>query len=278
MNTARNFIFLITSILLLFDSTKSFTQNLKICGHRGGFYQNIPENSPTLFNHTYKNTSSSPIILELDIRESLNGSLFILHDTTLERTTTATGLLKTSSDSLLSKTFLKNSQGDITKIPIPTFDEMLVWLKNHPNAWLMLDVKGGLWKKVYDAVHQYKLEARVLFLTFKPEDTKEVFQLSSTTHISALIRNEDDWNSIQAFQPNFKQLIAYINPQTPVSLISALKAKGIRLMADCSENAKNHPSPFEPSFYLNLAQTMQLDIMITDYPVEVSRIFAEKNK
>jgi hypothetical protein len=142
----------------------------------------------------------------------------------------------------------------------------------------MLDVKGGLWKKVYDAVHQYKLEARVLFLTFKPEDTKEVFQLSPTTHISALIRNEDDWNSIQAFQPNFKQLIAYVNPQTPVSVISALKAKGIRLMADCSENAKNHPSPFEPSFYLNLAQTMQLDIMITDYPVEVSRIFAEKNK
>lgn len=278
MNTARNFIFLITSIILLFSSIKSFTQNLKICGHRGGFYQNIPENSPTLFNHTYKNTSSSPIILELDIRESLNGSLFILHDTTLERTTTAGGLLKTSSDSLLSKTFLKNSQGDITKIPIPTFDEMLVWLKNHPNAWLMLDVKGGLWKKVYDAVHQYKLEARVLFLTFKPEDTKEVFQLSSTTHISALIRNEDDWNSIQAFQPNFKQLIAYVNLQTPVSLISALKAKGIRLMADCSENAKNHPSPFEPSFYLNLAQTMQLDIMITDYPVEVSRIFAEKNK
>lgn len=278
MNTARNFIFLITSIILLFSSIKSFTQNLKICGHRGGFYQNIPENSPTLFNHTYKNTSSSPIILELDIRESLNGSLFILHDTTLERTTTAGGLLKTSSDSLLSKTFLKNSQGGITKIPIPTFDEMLVWLKNHPNAWLMLDVKGGLWKKVYDAVHQYKLEARVLFLTFKPEDTKEVFQLSSTTHISALIRNEDDWNSIQAFQPNFKQLIAYVNPQTPISLISALKAKGIRLMADCSENAKNHPSPFEPSFYLNLAQTMQLDIMITDYPVEVSRIFAEKNK
>lgn len=278
MNTARNFIFLITSIILLFSSIKSFTQNLKICGHRGGFYQNIPENSPTLFNHTYKNTSSSPIILELDIRESLNGSLFILHDTSLERTTTATGLLKTSSDSLLSKTFLKSSQGDITKIPIPTFDEMLVWLKNHPNAWLMLDVKGGLWKKVYDAVHQYQLEARVLFLTFKPEDTKEVFQLSPTTHISALIRNEDDWNSIQAFQPNFKQLIAYVNPQTPVSLISALKAKGIRLMADCSENAKNHPSPFEPSFYLNLAQTMQLDIMITDYPVEVSRIFAEKNK
>ncbi|MDI9873501.1 glycerophosphodiester phosphodiesterase family protein [Flectobacillus rivi] len=278
MNTARNFIFLITSIILLFSSIKSFTQNLKICGHRGGFYQNIPENSPTLFNHTYKNTSSSPIILELDIRESLNGSLFILHDTSLERTTTAAGLLKTSSDSLLSKTFLKNSQGDITKIPIPTFDEMLVWLKNHPNAWLMLDVKGGLWKKVYDAVHRYKLEARVLFLTFKPEDTKEVFQLSSTTHISALIRNEDDWNSIQAFQPNFKQLIAYVNPQTPVSVISALKAKGIRLIADCSENAKNHPSPFEPSFYLNLAQTMQLDIMITDYPVEVSRIFAEKNK
>jgi glycerophosphoryl diester phosphodiesterase len=54
-----------------------------------------------------KNTRSSPIILELDIRESLNGSLFILHDTTLERTTTATGLLKKSSDSLLSKTFLK---------------------------------------------------------------------------------------------------------------------------------------------------------------------------
>ncbi|MDI9867549.1 glycerophosphodiester phosphodiesterase family protein [Flectobacillus sp. DC10W] len=278
MNTTRNFIFLIASTMLLFNSIESFTQNLKISGHRGGFYQNFPENSPPLFDYTYQNASSSPIILELDIRENLNGNLFILHDTSLDRTTTAAGLLKTSSDSLLSKVFLKNSQGNISKTSIPTFNDMLVWLKNHPNAWLMLDVKGGLWKKVYDAVHQYKLEARVLFLTFKPEDTKEVFQLSPTTHVSALIRNEDDWNNIQAFQPNFKQLIAYVSPQTPVSLISALKTKGVRLMADCSENAKNHPSPFEPSFYLNLAQTMQLDIMITDYPVEVSRIFAEKNK
>lgn len=278
MNTARNFIFLITYILLLFDSTKSLTQNLKICGHRGGFYQNFPENSPLLFDYTYKNTSSFPIILELDIRESLNGSLFILHDTSLERTTTAKGLLKTSSDSLLSKTFLKNSHGDISKTPIPTFNEMLVWLKHHPKAWLMLDIKGGLWKKVYDAVHQYQLDSRVLFLTFKPEDTKEVFQLSTTTPISALIRNEIDWKNILALQPNLKQLIAYVNPQTPVSVIADLKAKGIRLMADCSENTKNHPKPFEPSFYLNLAQSLQLDIMITDYPVEVSRIFAEKNK
>ncbi|MDI9878527.1 glycerophosphodiester phosphodiesterase family protein [Flectobacillus longus] len=278
MNTTRNFIFLIASTMLLFNSIESFAQNLKICGHRGGFYQNFPENSPSLFNYTYKNTSSTPIILELDIRENQNGTLFILHDTSLDRTTTSTGFLKTSSDSLLSKTFLKNSQGNISKIPIPSFNDMLIWLKNHPNAWLMLDVKGGLLKKVYEAVQQYQLDSRVLFLTFKPEDTKEVFQLSSTTHVSALIRNEDDWNSIQAFQPNFKQLIAYVSPQTPVSLISALKTKGVRLMADCSENTKNHPQPFEPSFYQNLAQSLQLDIMITDYPVEVSRIFAEKNK
>jgi glycerophosphoryl diester phosphodiesterase len=278
MNTARNFIFLITSIVLLFSSLKSFTQNLKICGHRGGFYQNFPENSAPLFDYTYKNANSSPIILELDIRENFNGNLFVLHDTSLERTTTATGLIKTSNDSLLSKTFLKNSIGDISKTPLPTFNEMLVWLKNHPKAWLMLDVKGTSWRKVYEAVHQYQLDSRVLFLTFKPEDTKEVFQLSTTTNISALIRNEEDWKNILAFQPDFKQLVAYINPQTPVSVIADLKAKGVRLMADCSENAKNHPKPFESSFYQDLAQSLQLDIMITDYPVEVSRIFAEKNK
>lgn len=276
MNTARNFIFLITSIILLFSSTKSFTQNLKICGHRGGFYQNFPENSAPLFDYTYQNASSSPIILELDIRENLNGNLFILHDTSLDRTTTSAGFLKTSSDSLLSTTFLKNSQGNISKTTLPTFNEMLIWLKSHPKAWLMLDVKAVSWKKVYEAVHQYQLDSRVLFLTFKPEDTKEVFQLSTTTHISALVRNKEDWENIQAFQPNFKQLIAYVSPQTPVSVIAELKAKGVRLMADCSENVKNHPSPFESSFYLNLASSLQLDIMITDYPVEVSRIFAEK--
>lgn len=278
MNTARNFIFLITYLVLLLSNINCFTQNLKVCGHRGGFYQKFPENSPSMFNYTYQNTHSSPIILELDIRENLNGNLFILHDTSLERTTTATGLIKTSNDSLLSKTFLKNSQGNISKILLPTFDEMLVWLKNHPKAWLMLDVKGTSWKKVYEAVHKHQLDSRVLFLTFKPEDTKEVFQLSTTTNISTLIRNEEDWKNILAFQPDFKQLVAYINPQTPVSVIADLKAKGVRLMADCSENAKNHPKPFEPKFYQNLAQSLQLDIMITDYPVEVSRIFAEKNK
>lgn len=68
------------------DATKPL-----LVGHRGGFYDSFPENSLALFQHTKTNACLSHLMIEVDIRQGKEGTLWIMHDETLDRTTNAKG-------------------------------------------------------------------------------------------------------------------------------------------------------------------------------------------
>jgi glycerophosphoryl diester phosphodiesterase len=72
-----------------------------IIGHRGGFESKLPENSISMFDFTYANACSKPIGIEFDIRESASGSLYIMHDSTVDRTTNGSGKITILSDSYI---------------------------------------------------------------------------------------------------------------------------------------------------------------------------------
>lgn len=258
----------------------NFQNSLKsaplIAGHRGGFYENFPENSLQAFQETTQNTNAKPIFLELDIRESKNGHLYILHDNTLDRTTTGSGLISQLTDDEIQELFLKNEKGQITSYHIPSFNQVLHWVKTQKNVFLMLDVKGTSWKKVIRALTTTNTLQYGLFLTFKLADTQKVWSLAPQAFISTLVTSEADWLAIQALSIPSTQLVAYINPKTPSGLLATLHQQKITCMADVSENSKQHPYPFDSAYYQQLVASLQLDILITDYPVEVNRIFAKK--
>ena len=77
-------------------------------------------------------------ILELDIRETKDKQLVILHDKTVDRTTTGKGLLTDYSLIELRKLKLTH-QGKPTNQLVPTLEEVLVLAKG--KAKLDLDIK-----------------------------------------------------------------------------------------------------------------------------------------
>ena len=122
-----------------------------IVAHRGlGF--GAPENSKEALRRA---VAAGVPIVEIDVRLSKDGELFVLHDSSLKRTTNGTGKLAEKTSQELAGVFLENSE------QIPTLAEIYDIARGH--ATLYLDIKGNVVQKIADWVAQYGSFDNVIF-------------------------------------------------------------------------------------------------------------------
>jgi glycerophosphoryl diester phosphodiesterase len=263
-------------IILYFFPALTYAQelsdHLKIAGHRGGYYFDQPESSLSLLNYIARQFKKDTIIAEIDLRKSKDGTIYIMHDETVDRTTNGNGKLDQLQDDYLSRLYLKKEDGVLTRQRIPTFEEMLQFIRNK-NINLMLDIKTPIHAEAYALVKKHKMGNRMLTLTFNMELTKKVATLSDQILLSALIESENDWQQFNAVPMAAGKKIAYINSETPSALIQELKKNKIRIMADVSEALRNSGKPLDHAGYQNKVQENSLDILITDFPIEARGAF-----
>lgn len=269
------FIFFLSLIpALVFAQGNKISSDLKIAGHRGGYYYEHPESSLPLFASIAKKFKSDTIMVELDLRKSKNGTIYIMHDETVDRTTNGTGKIGELEDVYLNNLFLKKENGEITRERIPTFEEVLIFIKKK-NINLMLDIKTPIHAEAYALVKKYKMENRMLTLTFNMELTKKVATLSNQIALSTLMESENDWQQFKHVPMLPGKKIAYINSKTPATLIQELKNNKVKIMTDVSEALRNSGKPLEEIGYQNKVKDSALDILITDFPVEARKAFVK---
>ena len=191
------FLFLIP--VLAFAQGNKISSDLKIAGHRGGYYYEHPESSLPLFGSIAKKFKGDTIIVELDLRKSKNGTIYIMHDETVDRTTNGTGKIDQLEDVYLNSLFLKKESGALTHEGIPTFDDVLTFIKKK-NINLMLDIKTPIHAEAYELVKKYNMQNRMLTLTFNMDLTKKVATLSKQISLSALMGSENDWQQLKKFK------------------------------------------------------------------------------
>jgi glycerophosphoryl diester phosphodiesterase len=259
----------------IFADCQSGINNPLIVGHRGGFDASLPENSIAMFDFTFHNACRQPIAVEFDIRESATGSLYLMHDSTVDRTTNGSGKINLLPDSYIKTLFLKDRNGETTKEKIPLFADVLQHFKDK-NIILMLDVKGKIYQKVISQVSDMKMESKCILLTFNQSNTKLVKENTSEILISALVITKEDWESLNELQIPVKQLIAYVSNETPPELISEICRNKVRVMTDMSEGIYNNSKPYDPDYYREVLEKIHLGIIISDYPVVVNRLFCGK--
>lgn len=263
------------NLLLLFLLTAaSLSAQVKIAGHRGGYYEQFPESSFSLFQFLSEQFDGDTIIIEIDLRKSKNGTLYLLHDETLERTTTGSGKINERPDSYLSSLVLKAKTGETTDQCIPTFQETLNFIRTR-NVNLMLDIKEPIHKEVLNLVREQKLESRVLVLTFRNEYSKLVAENYSNVLLSVLIETDKDLETFEQLPVHPGRRIAYINTNTPAALVGKLHKSKIFVMADVGEARNNANQPLTAAEYRSKVSQQQLDILITDYPIEARRAFVK---
>ncbi len=267
----RIIIVLLIYMVVMPVNAQNQKDTLQICGHRGGFYNRLPENSLLAIRYTADNGLLKPVVVEVDVRKSKDGTLYILHDETVDRTTNGKGSISTLTDAYINTLKLRTSSGILTNESVPAFRDVLVYAQRN-NVVLMLDVKDDIWEDVISLVDEYSMAEKCIALTFNPVVTAKVYRLSNGIAISFLAKDEASWNVIQKLNIPYDKLIAYVTSTTDLSLINAIHQRKIRIIADASESMRNNASLYSRDFYRSMIDKMKLDILITDFPVDVSKL------
>jgi glycerophosphoryl diester phosphodiesterase len=152
-----------------------------IIGHRGAS-ADMPENTLAAFALAAEQGADG---VELDVRLSADGNVMVIHDDTVERTTSGRGRVRDLAAAELQALEAPEDQS------IPTLDD--VFLAFGPSLLYNVELKdfgladGGLAMAVADRIAAYHLENHVLVSSFNPLAVRRARRHLSRTTMVALI-------------------------------------------------------------------------------------------
>lgn len=236
-----------------------------ISAHRGGPYPGYPENCIATFEHVLRYTGA---IIECDVEMTQDSCLIMMHDKTLERTTTGTGKVNEHTCEDIRNLFLKDPDGRITECRIPTLEEVLNWTKE--KAILTLDVKQGVpYKMVTGMIEKTGAAAYTVVITYNLQQALEVHHLDPDLMLSVSLRNREEFDRLKASGIPLENVIAFTGTYLKDhSFYSLLHSHGIFCILGTMGNLDQKAVSRGDIFYLELYRT-GADILATDRPVEV---------
>jgi glycerophosphoryl diester phosphodiesterase len=136
--------------------------------HRGGATERFPENALATFAQAL---TRGPVLLETDVRMTADSVLVLLHDETLDRTTTGRGPVRAKTLREVRGLRLVTSAGDTTRDPVPTLAEALAWAEGR--AVLQLDVKETVPRAlVAECLRRRNALDQALVITYTLDDAR----------------------------------------------------------------------------------------------------------
>ena len=166
-----------------------------VSAHRGQKDPMAAENSIASFAETIRR---GPIFIEVDIARSADGVLMLMHDQTLDRTTTGLGPLAGYTYQQLRRAWLKDGKGEITEERIPTLEEALIWARRN-GAVLQLDIKPGTpLEEVLEHVREQRMENQVILIAYNLADVRNFQRAAPEMMVSASGRNAKENAAILA--------------------------------------------------------------------------------
>lgn len=210
--------------------------NFSIISHRGAA-KFAPENTIASINTALKLNSN---LIEIDVQQTRDSVVVLMHDTTLDRTTNGSGLIK-------EKTFLELSKldagswfsADFLNEKIPALEEVINMVNG--KYQLILEIKKGhhyypnIEKNIVNIINKYEAEQWIIIHSFDSEILERIHKLNPNITLHKLLvgklkflpyiisnkieaLNIDDKPYIKAYSINY----VFANRE----LIKLLKSKG----------------------------------------------------
>lgn len=195
-----------------------------LSGHRGGPVAGLPENALETMQAT---VSEIPALLEIDISKTSDGVLVLMHDDTLDRTTTGRGKLADLKAGDLAGLTLVDNDGKSTPYTIPTLGDALAWSEGR--TLLALDRKGTTtYGDLVAATRAHNAFGRVVFATYSLEQAIEVAGLAPEAMIVVPLPEAGDTAKLEAAGVALTHVVAWGGTEVPdPSLYDRLAAQGI---------------------------------------------------
>ncbi len=222
------------------------------CAHRGAsaYYK---ENTMQAF---WKAIQMGCDAIETDVHLSKDGRLVLIHDDTVNRTTTHKGYVK-------DYTFF-----ELNKMGIPSLEELIVLVKRW-NIILVLDIKTGpswyegIEERVVETVKRYHIVNKTIVSSFNHEAMVKVKTLCSELDVGFICKEV-------LYRPEKYCVDTGINALHPFYMtltkdsVNGLHKAGIKV----------RPYTVNAEKALRRMIDMDVDMVITDYPERLKRILA----
>lgn len=204
-----------------------------VSAHRGGPAKGFPENCIPTFEHTLQHTFA---MLEIDPRRTKDGAIVVLHDPTLERTTTGTGRVIDFTLAELKRLHLKDTEGHATSFQMPTLDEAIEWARG--KTILVLDQKDVTPIERAQIVTRLRAEAHVMLIVTSFKDAVAVHVLNPSIVMEVMIPTVAKANEFDQLGIPWRNVIAFVGhtPPEDVALYDFIHRKGACCMAGTSRH------------------------------------------
>lgn len=203
-------------------------RTISVVAHRGWLAPTHVENSLREMKAAVR---AGVGVLEIDLRASRDGTLFLLHDATLDRTTTGAGRIDASTDAQLAGVTLKGLDGRSTGEPLPRFDDVLAWAELEPGVQMMLDIKGVDLQALVQTLVRRGLDSRSIILTFDDATTTALLGPAHQAIVSVLVKTPGDIARYAALARGHRMAL-YVAQNAEVSLYDAANATGLPIVSD----------------------------------------------
>ena len=225
-----------------------------VSGHRGGSFADYPENCLETMKRIIQNMTT---FYEIDPRLTSDSVAVLLHDTTLDRTTTGKGTLRETSYAEVSKLFLKNAKGVTTPYRVPTLNEVLEWSRD--KVILHIDQKEIPFTAMSELVHRMDLH-NIVFSSQVP--ARYMVSVDPDVMIIAWMHSMEEFRKFEEAGVLGNIVAVWVCTDSigkdQQELAAVLRANGIRVMVATAASRDRHRAAF----------SSHPDIIETDYPLD----------
>lgn len=182
-----------------------------IFAHRG-YSAKYPENSLLAFNKAVEYGADG---FELDIHLTKDEQIVVIHDHTINRTTTGRGKVVEMSFDEIQQFNIKNGLFNVTDEKVPLLSEVLDIVKKH-NKLLNIEIKSEAGKieiKLHELLTRYDIIDQIIISSFNIESLAKMEALDSSYETALLFDryHTSPWDyktshNIKSIHPNAKHI------------------------------------------------------------------------
>ncbi|HLT92931.1 MAG TPA: glycerophosphodiester phosphodiesterase family protein [Membranihabitans sp.] len=244
-----------------------------ISGHRGGMVPGMPENSIEAMEFTLQHT---PAFFEIDPRLTKDSIIVLMHDVTLDRTTSGTGKLSDYTWEEVKGLRLKDKFGQLTDYKMPSLEEVIVWARG--KTILNLDRKDVPPDMTVELIKRLDAAGHVMVTVHNARQARFYLDRIPEIMFSAFVRNLDEFNSYVEAGIPWSQVMAYVGPEWnegKKELYDKLHQVGVKYMISTAPSADHLETPEGRAEAYRTIIRSGTDVIESDIPIEVARALDE---
>lgn len=257
-------------------------RDIIVSGHRGGMMPGYPENC---IESCEKTLSMMPTFFEVDFSFTRDSVMVLMHDLTIDRTTTGKGRVADYTYEELQQFCLVDRDRNVTPYKIPRLKDLLEWGKdkvvfNFDNKYIntrgvsdevrraSLDYyikqlqPGGDWSMYHNIMLSVRsIEEALYYWEHGIRNVMFCVEISSMEHFRVYDASPIPWKYIMAY------IRLAVNPDLQ-PVYDLLHAEGVMTMTSITGSSDKVKNPYDRRVAYLRELVAEPDIIETDYPSE----------